>query len=300
MSDNTQVFQQILMPGEEIQRVFKPHKGRFWASRLLGHLPGLLITVAILGLIAWAISSDIAEASGLDAWVMIAAILGFTLGPTILWFGLEMLMGAMWYKNRWYCYTNRRIIIQCGVLARNFRFMDLNWAANSFVRISVLDRMLGKNTGSIKFSSMASPMMGHMHMGVGAMRGTPGFSTMFYFLYVQNPHDILRDIQEKAMAVQNAGGAQMNNLANQIGHLANNINNMQGGNQQGWNNQQGNNQNWNNNQQQQGWNNNNNNQQQNWNNQQNQQGFNQNQNNFNNNPNQNNWNNNNNNNDGGW
>jgi len=242
MVENAHIFQNMLMQGEEIVKVFKPHKGRFWASRLLGHLPGLLIFMVFAAIFGGIMMFEAGLGGGLIALIFIGIFLGL---PLIFFVG-EIIAGIWWYKNRWYCYTNRRIIIQCGILIRNFRMMDLHWASNSFVRISILDRMLGKQTGTIKFSNMGSPMMnmgGGRGFSHGGMGGNPGFvGAMFYFLYVQHPHDILREIQEYANALQEQGNVNNQNLANQINNLAAQIGNMQGGNNNQGNNMGNNNQ----------------------------------------------------------
>jgi len=212
-----------------------------------------------------------------EAWILVLIFLGVFLLLPILFFGIELLAGVFWYKNRWYCYTNRRVIIQCGIIGRNFRFLDLNQNMNTFVRISFLDRLLRKNTGSIKFWTMMNPGMnfgGGGGWGAGTRGGmgtTPGFSgSMFYFMYVQNPHEILREIQQQVQNNQNQQVnllqqiAQNTNMGNMGGNMGNQgFNN----NQQNWNNNQGFNQNNN-----QNWNNNQNNNSQNWNNNQNNNG----------------------------
>jgi len=278
VADNAAIFEQILGQGEHIIRTFKPHKGRFWASRFLGHLPGLIFFMIFGAIMAWVIMYDTSAYDDIPTGLFIGVVLGIVLGIPLLFYGIELLTGILWYRTRYYCFTNRRIIIQCGVLGRNYRFMDLQWAANSFVRISFLDRILRKNTGSIKFSSMPGLMMGGMHGGM-SMHGSTGmhgsigmhggFSTFFYFLYVENPHDILREIQEQANALQGANSQQMGNLANQINHLANQMGNNQNNNQnfnnqnnfndsQGFNNNNQQND-WGNSNQQDSWNNNNSN-----------------------------------------
>jgi len=264
MVENAQIFQQVLMSDEQVLKVFKPHKGRFWASRFLGHLPGLL-SFMVFGLIV-AIMLLVSDAPP-EAFIMVLLFLGIFLILPILFFGIELLAGVLWYKNRWYCYTNKRVIIQCGIIGRNYRFLDLNQNMNTFVRISVLDRLVRKNTGSIKFWTMMNPGMnfgGGGGWGAGTRGGmgtSPGFSgSMFYFMYVQNPHEILREIQEQVQNNQN----QQVNLLQQIAQNTNmnmgNMNNNQGFNQ----NNNMNNQGFNQNNQNQNWNNNQNNNNQNW------------------------------------
>ena len=258
MQTGAEIFNQVLLQGEQVIKTFRPHKGRFWLSRLshlIGLIPFMLFPTIILVLLLnnwgpFALMEGETYFPGFS--LILGGLIGAMVGIPVFFFGIEAVFSIFWYKNRLYCFTNKRVMIQCGVFGRNFRFMDLQWATNSFVQISVLDRMLGKNTGSIKFSSMGNPMMNMNQMG--GMGGPSMMGAMFYFLYVVNPHDILREIQEQANALQANSANQMANLANQMGNLANafgnqNMNNMggmqgggfnQGGMQGGFNNQAGN------------------------------------------------------------
>ncbi|MCL2369665.1 MAG: hypothetical protein FWC80_00315 [Firmicutes bacterium] len=267
MVENAQIFQQVLTNDEQVIRVFKPHKGRFWASRLLGHLPALFFLLVFGVIFGAVIFVEAGLAGGLIALFIILAVFGLIL----LFFGIELLAGVLWYKNRWYCFTNRRVIIQCGIIGRNFRFLDLNQNMNSFVRISVLDRMLRKNTGSIKFWTMMNPGMnfgGGGGWGAGHGRGmgtTPGMTgSMFYFMYVQNPHEILREIQDQVQNNQNQLANLNQQQINLMQQLVQNTSNNNAGGNMGNNNMGGmnNNQGFNNNNNNQNFNNNNNN----WNN----------------------------------
>jgi len=254
----TNIFNQMLNQGETITRVFKPDRKRFWASRLLGHLP-LLIFFLPFG--AFFLVPALTIGNGVHTGFLIAAI-SIMVGITILFFLIEILVGRAWYRNRWYCYTNQRIIVQCGIIGMNYRFVQLNQVMNSNVRISFLDRKHG--TGTVFFSTMAGGMMGMHAMNMAMMGGSRhagmgmGFANMVTFLYVKNPHGIMQEIQAAAMTqANNINHMNNQNLANQIGGAINQANQQQG--QWGNNQQQGN---WNNNQQQGSWSNPN--QQQNW------------------------------------
>jgi len=263
----TDIFNRMLNPGETITRVFKPDRARFWKSRFIGHLP-LLIFFLPFG--AFMLIPALIE--GIQA-LMIAAI-AVMVGTVFLFFLIEILVGRAWYRNRWYCYTNQRIIVQCGVFGMNYRFVQLNHVMNANVRVSFLDRKHG--TGTVWFSTMGgmNMMMGGMNsqmmMRSGGM-GMMGFATSVTFLYVKNPHDVMREIQNAAMAqTNNQNNLNNQNLANHIGGAINQANQQQWNQQQQWNNQQQQQGQWgNNNGQQGGWgnnngNNNNNNNNGNW------------------------------------
>jgi len=242
MQTGAEIFNQVLLQGEQVIKTFRPNQKRFWLSRL-SHIVGLIPFMAfpiILLCVHIFLGFGPSEPGFRNSILTFPGpiFLALVIAIPVLFIVLEIVVGIFWYKNRLYCFTNKRVMIQCGIFGRNFRFMDLMWATNSFVHISPLDRMMGKNTGSIKFSAMGNPMMNTAQMG--SMGGPNMMGGVFYFLYVENPHDILREIQEQASAMQSNSANQMANLANQMGNLANAFgsqNNNMGG---GFNNQQGN------------------------------------------------------------
>lgn len=60
------------------------------------------------------------------------------------------------YKHLHYVITDKRIIIQKGVVGRDFKYIDFDKVTNSEVIVSFWDKLLNKNTGSILISSPTS------------------------------------------------------------------------------------------------------------------------------------------------
>ena len=75
--------------------------------------------------------------------------------------GLWMLFGTPIYKwllhkHLYYAITNKRLIIQKGVIGRDFEYVDFDQITNAEVRVGFWDKMVGKSTGSIYLSTAAS------------------------------------------------------------------------------------------------------------------------------------------------
>jgi len=70
------------------------------------------------------------------------------------WIGLAMLFGpgiynALVFKHTYYAITSKRVIIQKGLLARNFQTIDFDKITNTEVAAGIFDQMFGGNSGSI-------------------------------------------------------------------------------------------------------------------------------------------------------
>lgn len=80
----------------------------------------------------------------------------FAWGMVILFIaiGLYLLVGtplymALAYKNIWYVITDKRVILQNGLIARNFDVVDYDKVESADMNVGLIDKMLGKNSGSI-------------------------------------------------------------------------------------------------------------------------------------------------------
>ena len=84
-----------------------------------------------------------------------------TLWPLLIphfWIGFVIFFGAplysvLVYKYLYYIITDKRIIFQSGLIGRDFKMVDYNQVTNAEVNVGVLDKLFGKNSGSILVSS---------------------------------------------------------------------------------------------------------------------------------------------------
>jgi hypothetical protein len=91
----------------------------------------------------------------------------------------------MYYYKLFYAYTNKRVIIRTGIFGVDYKSLDMAMIGAVNVYVSLLDKILQKNTGTLTFGSMASPMM--------TASGQAG--SMFRFANIEMPYDLYREIK---------------------------------------------------------------------------------------------------------
>jgi uncharacterized membrane protein YdbT with pleckstrin-like domain len=74
------------------------------------------------------------------------------------WIGLILVFGYpiykfLVYKYTYYAITNKRVIIQKGLIGRDFEIVDFDKITNAEVNVGVLDKLFGGNSGSILIST---------------------------------------------------------------------------------------------------------------------------------------------------
>ena len=82
----------------------------------------------------------------------------------------------------YYAYTNKRVIIRKGIFGVDYKSLDMSMIGAVDVSVTLLDKIVHKNTGTIAFGSMANPM-GNQN----------GF--MFKFAHVYNPYETYKEIK---------------------------------------------------------------------------------------------------------
>lgn len=174
-------FNDIIESDEKIVCGFKPVRSRVFVSNIFcPFMFFLLIAVAML-LMLW-LDSEIEKSEAIVGTCVVC-------GVFVLLFGIIFWFTALYFKNTYYVYTNKRIIIRTGVFGVDFHSLDIQNIGASEVKVSLIDKLLRKNTGSIKFGSNASP--------INAER-----STNYGFLYVENPYQVHRQIKEYIKSIQ--------------------------------------------------------------------------------------------------
>lgn len=139
------LFSEILEKDEKIIKVLKPHKGRYlrsfyWMFYIPFFWPHLII-------------------------IMIGTL--FTL-PFFLLKG---------YKNTYYAYTNKRLIIRSGAFGNSYHSLYYKDITSTSVKVGFLDRR--SKTGSLVF---VSPSSHHEHP--------------MSFSYIKNPYQEMNEIKE--------------------------------------------------------------------------------------------------------
>ena len=97
---------------------------------------------------------------------------------------IQWLLLSLSYKHTYYAYTNKRIIIRKGIIGVDFKSLDIKMIGASDVHVSIFDKLLKKNTGTLCFGSTASPLMNN---------GTNVNS--FTFANIEKPYDLYKEIK---------------------------------------------------------------------------------------------------------
>ena len=101
-----------------------------------------------------------------------------TLNTLFLWPILWPIFVNKAYKNTYYCYTNKRLIVRGGVFANSYKSLEYKDITSTEVVVGLWDKKT--NTGSLTF---VSPSSHHEHP--------------MKFIAVENPYDVMRDIKEQ-------------------------------------------------------------------------------------------------------
>ena len=157
------IFEPILDADEKVVKVFKPHKRKMFTSVLLTSFCcwcWLLIVIA-LGMLT---DVETGEFTSQEWWLVLA----ICLGVVVFFTGFTALFTALAYKNTYYAYTNKRL--------------DMSMIGAIDVSVTLLDKIVHKNTGSISYGSMASPIAGQN-------------GVLFKFSHIEKPYDTYKEIK---------------------------------------------------------------------------------------------------------
>ena len=168
-------FENMLDKDEKIVKVFKPNKTKFFFANLF--FAGITFLVfTLLGVLVFLCPEEGYEPSVLGAVLCVA---GYVFVMLVFW-----LLAYVYYKNLFYAYTNKRVIVRSGIFGVDYKSLDMAMIGAVDVYVSLLDKMLRKNTGTIAFGSMASPMY-HANGG-----------SSYRFSHVVMPYETCREIKE--------------------------------------------------------------------------------------------------------
>ncbi len=175
-NEDQDLFKVVLDDDEKVVQVIRPLKSRAW----FGTIVGLIIWA--LFLVPFGVCMMIFhEPTSPDAEDTLWVGLGFL----ILW-AVTSLLGiiaiALWCRKTVYAWTNKRVLIRTGYIGVDYKSLDLNMVGALSVNVNVVDKIMRKNTGTISFGSMASPM-------------TTQNVAKFNFSYVYDPYRVYKEVK---------------------------------------------------------------------------------------------------------
>lgn len=171
------LFDDVIEADETIQKGFKPNKKKVFASFIIFDvIVAFFFSLTILGM--W-LDGEIPQKEKIIGTCIVA-------GVVLLIVALTMWFVSLYYKNAYYVYTNKRIIVRTGVFGVDFHSLDIDNIGASNVCVSLLDKMVGKNTGSIRFGSNSSPIT----------------NSYYGFMNIENPYQVYKEIKGYIQTVQ--------------------------------------------------------------------------------------------------
>ncbi len=162
------LFEPILDQNEKILKVYKPDTKRAWFGTIV------VVLLTALWLIPVTIISFCAGGEALSTAIMLLVF-------SVLFLVCPIIMVALWCKKTVYAVTDKRIIIRTGYIGVDFKSLNYNMLGAITVNVGLWDKILRRNTGTISFGSMSSPL-------------TNQGGAKFIFTYIVDPYQTNKEI----------------------------------------------------------------------------------------------------------
>lgn len=170
------LFKVVLDDDEQVVQVIRPLKSRAWFGTIAGLIIWALFLVPFgvcMMIFHEPTSPDVED----TLWVGLGFLIFWALTSV---FGIIAI--ALWCSKTVYAWTNKRVLIRTGYIGVDYKSLDLNMVGALSVNVNVVDKILHKNTGTIGFGSMASPM-------------TTQNVSKFNFAFVHDPYRIYKEVK---------------------------------------------------------------------------------------------------------
>lgn len=166
------------------EKVFWEGKPNFWPFFLAG------LFLSLFGLI-FLIAGAIILIQGIKTGNFL-----FLVFPHF-WIGIVFVFGiplykALVYKYTYYAITNKRVILQKGLIGRDFEMVDFDQITNAEVNVSIFDKIFSRNSGSILISSAGTFIYG---------RHGP-IAKPYTLNNIQNPYKVFKFFKKVSHAVK--------------------------------------------------------------------------------------------------
>jgi len=173
------LFEMILEKDEEVIKIIKPVKAKLLTGNFMWVL---FISILTYACGVWVLFlPDVLPVE--HRWIAVVTTVGCIILPLLA----SIPFFLAYNKNRCYAYTNKRIIIRTGVFGIDYKGLDLNAIDAVNVYVSFFDKLVNKNTGSLKFGSKASPIINYGN----------GFNGGYRFNHVEKPYELYKEIKER-------------------------------------------------------------------------------------------------------
>ncbi len=171
-----QLFLPILDDDEKIEKTYKPQKCKMFFSALFG--TAIMLLIFCFGMCGAFFFPD-TDGFALDAIYALLPVGIFAVGISLV-----AIFTNACYKKTVYAITNKRIIIRTGVIGIDFKSLDMSMIGAIDVYVGLSDKLLRKNTGTVRFGSTSSPM-------------TNESANRYAFKHLVNPYQNCKEIKAK-------------------------------------------------------------------------------------------------------
>jgi uncharacterized membrane protein YdbT with pleckstrin-like domain len=178
-------FNDIIEKDEKIVKAYKPNRKKFWWGIGIILFCSSIWAVALLILslvLPEELSTDDDGYSSKPLMIIVACI----------WIAaalISLVFIRLYYKNKYYCYTDRRVIIRSGIFGVDYASLEFKSLTATMVQVSLLDKILRTGTGTIKFGSASSQITGGNSPYGGA-------ANPYTFRHIEKPYEVMREIKE--------------------------------------------------------------------------------------------------------
>lgn len=114
------------------------------------------------------------------------------LGVVVLMFFLPAIYRILSYRYITYLITDKRLILQHGLIGRDFDFVDYDKIESSNVNVGIFDKIMGKNTGTISvYANRMMPVSSSFRDGTGATKTITSMQNVpFTLVYITDPYHV--------------------------------------------------------------------------------------------------------------
>jgi uncharacterized membrane protein YdbT with pleckstrin-like domain len=178
---------------DEKEKVLWEGKPKFWPFILGGSIVttiiGLFLMLFMIPFIGFAVYDII--------WGSHILGFGIFLIPHF-WIGIILVIGiplyqVFVYKHVYYAITNKRVLLQKGLVGRDFEMTDFDQITNAEVNVGVFDKLFGGSSGSILISTAGSFTYG---------RHGQQISKPYSLRNIENPYEVFKFFKKISHAVK--------------------------------------------------------------------------------------------------
>jgi len=189
-------LEKVLNTGEKVLWEGKPQFLPYFANTIWG--TGILILFGLVFL--WLINLPCVPP---NCQQYIAP--GLTIGHVSLISSFPLVIGVLIfiyglinYSFIHYALTDRRVIMQTGIIGRDFKFVDYDQIANAEVRVGLWDKLFSKDAGTVMIATAGAPIS----YSRDTRHGGRSVTWPYMLMHVPDAYGVFRILKEVGYAVK--------------------------------------------------------------------------------------------------